>query len=118
MGLLGASDLGVLCSKSEGLPNAILEYMANGLPVVASDLPGNREALGDDPLQILPASGDADSLAERMLSFLQSPRLSRDVGERNRLRAEQEFSLKSMCEKSVAILNDLLAQSERRRAAA
>ena len=58
-GLLAASDIGVLSSTHEGLSNAILEYMASGLPVVATDLPGNREALDEDSESQLCWVGDA-----------------------------------------------------------
>jgi len=42
---LFASEIGVLSSKAEGFANAILEYMAAGLPVVATDVGGAREAI-------------------------------------------------------------------------
>jgi len=44
---LQAMDIAVLSSESEGFSNSILEYMAAGLPCVATDVGGNREALGD-----------------------------------------------------------------------
>jgi len=45
--LLFASEIGVLSSKAEGFANAILEYMAAGLPVVATDVGGAREAISE-----------------------------------------------------------------------
>ena len=59
---LQRSDIGVLCSDREGLSNAILEYMACGLPVIASDAGGNIE-LVDSSNGALFARGDANALA-------------------------------------------------------
>jgi glycosyltransferase involved in cell wall biosynthesis len=107
-GLLAASDIGVLTSHHEGLSNSIIEYMASGLPVVATDLPGNQEALGDDINQPLVRHGDPDELADKLLSLLNDPERRRANGERNRKRAESEFSAQAMCERTVTIINDLL----------
>ena len=61
--LLSAMDLGVLASHEEGFSNALLEKLAVGLPVVATDVGGNPEALQDMPDCILVKPGDADDLA-------------------------------------------------------
>ena len=45
-GLLSAVDLGVLCTRTEGSPNAVLEYMAAGLPIAGTELPAVRECVG------------------------------------------------------------------------
>ncbi len=51
---LAAMDIAVLCSSAEGFSNSILEYMAFGLPVIATDVGGNREALRNAGLLIPP----------------------------------------------------------------
>lgn len=107
-GLLAASDIGILTSTSEGLSNSIIEYMASGLPVVATDLPGNREALGDDLHQQFSQPGDADSLAARLQAFLYDPIMRQKIGALNRHRAAAEFSLNAMCGRTTGIINDLL----------
>jgi len=107
-GLLDASDIGVLTSTHEGLSNAIIEYMASGLPVVATDLPGNHEALGDDPQQPFCEAGNPDSLVAGLQPLLNFPNLRKKLGTRNRQRASAEFSIDAMCEKTVAIIVDLL----------
>ena len=107
-GLLAASDIGVHTSHHEGLSNSIIEYMASGLPVVATDLPGNQEALGDDLNQPLVRHGDPDDLADKLLSLLNDSERRRAIGERNRKRAETVFSVQAMCERTVTIINDLL----------
>jgi glycosyltransferase involved in cell wall biosynthesis len=107
-GLLAASDIGILATADEGLPNAVLEYMASGLPVVATDVPGNREALGDDPQQPLCKPGDPDSLAARLQILLHDADLRRRLGARNRQQASEEFSIDRMCKTMAGIVGDLL----------
>jgi glycosyltransferase involved in cell wall biosynthesis len=124
-GLLAASDIGVLASGTakidglsafsqpsfaqEGLSNSVLEYMASGLPVIATDLPGNREALGDNPIQPLFKLGNSEGLAARLKSLLNDPGLRRELGEMNKQRALTKFSVESMCGKSAGIITDLLS---------
>jgi len=107
-GLLAASDIGVLVSKYEGMPNAVIEYMAGGLPVVATDLPGNREVLGSDPQQPFCAMSDSDDLAARLLTLIRNPEVRQRLGALNRQRAATEFSIETMCRKTTAIITELL----------
>ena len=58
-------DIGVLCSDREGLSNAILEYMADRLPVVATDTGGNRELVAPDA-GAAGSGGDHVALAEAL----------------------------------------------------
>jgi len=104
-GLLRAVDLCVHSSKSEGCPNAVLEAMAAGLPVVASDIPGIREALGQEGTDGLFPVGNAEALAESVSKYIRDPDLARSVGSRLRQRAEAEFSLDIMCRKTVEFIS-------------
>jgi glycosyltransferase involved in cell wall biosynthesis len=60
-------DIGVLCSQSEGFSNSILEFLAVGLPCVATDVGGNREAVGDAG-RIVP-NDDVQELAREILAL-------------------------------------------------
>ena len=112
-GLLSAVDLGVLSSRSEGLPNAVLECMAAGLPVVATDIPGVREALGNEAVEHLAPTGDAEALAERVLALIGSPVLRETVGAANRLRVERAFTLERMCTEMTEVMVSLLTKDRR-----
>lgn len=63
--ILAIADIGVSASHREGFPNAVLEYMAAGLGIVATDVGGTREALGDAGL-LVPAQDDRSMAAAIM----------------------------------------------------
>jgi glycosyltransferase involved in cell wall biosynthesis len=90
-GLLSACDLGVLISHTEGLPNGVLEPMAAGLAIVATDLPGTREALGPDADALTVPPGDAPALASLLLALARDPDRRSALGSRLALRARDVF---------------------------
>lgn len=90
--ILAASELLVLPSKWEGMPNVVLEAMASRLPVVASDVEGVRELLGPAADEQTVAYGDSGALAEKIVKLVSDKSLAGDLGRRNRQRAEQEFT--------------------------
>jgi len=90
--LLRQCRVGVLTpSRNEGLSNTILEYMAAGLPVVATDCGGNRELVHPPDGGAIADTGDAESIAAAILSFLRDPASSQAAGKRNREVVEREF---------------------------
>jgi glycosyltransferase involved in cell wall biosynthesis len=91
-GLLTAADIGVFCSRSEGSPNGLLECMATGLPVVATDIPGVREALGEGAVDVLSSPGDAPAMAANLLSLARSPATRVRLGEGNQQRVHTCYS--------------------------
>ncbi|HEY4261647.1 MAG TPA: glycosyltransferase [Schlesneria sp.] len=72
-GLLKASDLFVLPSLWEGMPNALLEAMAAGLPVIASAVEGSREIIKSDESGLLVPAGNSSELATAILRVLNDP---------------------------------------------
>ncbi len=76
---LRAFDIAVLPSLSEGFSNSILEYMAMGLPVVATDVGGNREALEHGAGLLVPAA-DEEALAEALDRLLTRPSERMNLG--------------------------------------
>jgi glycosyltransferase involved in cell wall biosynthesis len=95
-GLLSAVNLGVFSSKAEGCPNGVLECMASGLPIVATDIPGIREAVGAAGLEDLAPPDDAVSFAQRILSFACNPDRAGSLGKTHRDRVGREFSSEQM----------------------
>jgi len=62
-------DIGVLSSDSEGFSNAILEYMASGVPVVATAVGGNKEAIVNGVSGFLVPPGDYRAMGERIIQL-------------------------------------------------
>jgi len=67
---LSAFDIGVISSDSEGFSNSIIEYLASGIPVVATDTGGNRELLKEGKLGELVPPDDPERMAESILELL------------------------------------------------
>lgn len=103
-GLLKAVDVCLHSSKSEGLPNAVLEAMAAGCPVIATDIPGVREAVGEELEDCLVPAGDAEALSQHIQKFLPDARVRLEIGQRLRERVEREFNLQSMCERTACYI--------------
>lgn len=90
--LLTAADLGVFSSRHEGSPNGVLECMAAGLPVAATDIPGIREVVGPEGEAFLSPSGDAARFAQNILALLNDPAQSARLGQHFRQRIQEQFS--------------------------
>jgi len=69
----------VLSSKAEGFSNSILEYMAAGCPVVATDVGGAREVIREGLTGYLVQSGDNQTMADRIISLLREPENAREM---------------------------------------
>jgi glycosyltransferase involved in cell wall biosynthesis len=101
--LLRQAHVGILSTRSEGFSNALMEYMAYGLPVVATDIEANREALGPENKAWLFAVEDAQSLAQQLGSLIADEWLRRSVGNRNRNFAFERFAMKRFNERVNAL---------------
>lgn len=77
--------IGLMLSDREGMPNVILEYMAAGLPVIATDLPGVDEMVQEGGNGITIPVGDISKLSEALRRLLQSRQLSEKMGNAGRM---------------------------------
>jgi glycosyltransferase involved in cell wall biosynthesis len=91
--LLGAIDVFGLSSRTECFPIAVLEAMATGLPVVATNVGGLPEMVIDGHTGFLVPAGDFRGLADRLLEILSNPVLGRGMGWAGRARVQAEFDL-------------------------
>lgn len=108
--ILAAAAVGWLSSRREGSPNAVLEYMAAGLPVVATRAGGTEESLREGRDGFLCAIGDAEAMAERTLRLLEDEGLRARFGAAGRQRAAGELSLATMVERTEALLREVVAE--------
>jgi len=93
--LLALSDIGILCSHEEGFSNAVLEGMAASLPMVVTDVGGNKEAVLDDKTGYVVAAHDHKALAAAILRLIEDPKKAKQFGEAGYLRVKECFSVET-----------------------
>lgn len=92
----GALDLFVLNSRTEGLPNAVLEAMAFGVPVVATAVGGTPELVRDGETGLLIPSGNADALVQAIRAALRDRPAAMERARRARELVEREFDMQQL----------------------
>jgi glycosyltransferase involved in cell wall biosynthesis len=94
--LMAASDVSVLASHEEGFSNVILESMAAGLPVIVTDVGGNREAVLDGATGWLVPEKNPREMAQKLVDLLQDPERAKSWGEIGRNRVKELFTIDKM----------------------
>jgi glycosyltransferase involved in cell wall biosynthesis len=97
--ILAGSDVFLNTSASEGLSNSIMEAMRAGLPVVASDVAGNRELISHGENGLLFEPGNAQHLAEEIVFLLKDPDASLRMGKNSRQVVEDQYSISTAIKK-------------------
>jgi L-malate glycosyltransferase len=100
-------DVAALASLNEGLPNAVMEAMAVGAPVVATAVGGTTELVIDGATGFLVPPADADALARRILDALRNPEQSARMAENGRRRVLSQFSMRRMVESVERLYEEL-----------
>lgn len=109
-------DVFVLASLNEGMPMALLEAMAAGLPVVATRVGAVPELLGSPEVGCLVEPGDFNALADGMREFLVNKSRREELGARARKRVEEQFSAGAMARKYEDLYKQLLQPISAKRA--
>ncbi len=94
--LLRAADLFAFPSRTEGLPNALLEAMAAGLPIVTTDAPGCRDVIRHGLTGLLVPPDNVERLAEAILALLGDPKAAGQLGQAGAEDARNRFGIARM----------------------
>lgn len=108
--LLPALDVCVSASLWEGLPLGLLEAMRAEVPIVATDVDGNRDVIEDGKSGLLVSPKDPEALAEAIVRLFQSPILARNLVKEAKIRLHTHFSLKDMVQKTQQIYREITGQ--------
>lgn len=112
-GLLAATDVVVLTSKHEAFPLSLLEAMAAGLPVVATDVGSVAEIVVEGDTGYIVPSGDPRGFASRVSQVLTDPALAARLGAAGRERVATVFTIERMVERTQELFTDLVMAKPR-----
>lgn len=111
--VLASCDIGMLPSRAEGLSNALLEYMATGLPTIASRVGGNAELVNDGVTGLLVPPEDSDGVANALLRLLRDPELSHQMAENGKRVALETYSFERLIREVDGLYSELLRRGGR-----
>ena len=106
--ILSCCDIAVLPSRAEGLPNAVLEYMAAGLPTIVSRVGGNAELVEDGVRGLLVPPEDSPALSAALLRLLRDAGLARQMAQSGHEFAVRNFSFERLVREVDALYTELL----------
>ena len=106
--ILAGCDVALLPSHAEGLSNAILEYMAAGLPTIASSVGGNAELVREGTTGLLVPPNDPQALAQALLRLLRAPDLAHRLGKDGHEFVERTFSFERLVKEVEELYRELL----------
>ena len=89
------------------MPNSVMEYMHHELPVVATDISGVRDVVGNDNVPWLFPVGDATTLQRLITRLAEDRSLREELGHRNRQRVMSEFNLSRIMPQWTRLLESL-----------
>lgn len=93
--LLSCGDIGLLCSHEEGFSNAVLEAMNAGLPLVVTDVGGNKEVVKDGFSGLIVPAQNPEKLAQALLKVSKDPEEMTAMGKRGQEIIQNNFSLET-----------------------
>lgn len=111
--ILSAIDVFVMASKTEGMSNAILEAMAAGKPVVATNVGGNPEAVVDGLTGYLVPNNDLMAMRDRLVELIDNRDLRIRMGILGKQRISERFSMPVMISNYVTVIRDALRENRK-----
>jgi len=105
---INAMDICVLSTFSEGISNSILEYMALGKPVVATEGGGTNEILIDNQTGFLVKTSDSKDLSEKIQMLLQNENLRINMGNSGKKCIQEKFSIDKMTNKYISLYKEVI----------
>jgi glycosyltransferase involved in cell wall biosynthesis len=105
--IIGCFDIGVLCSRTEALPIAVLEYMAGGIPCVVTDVGGMKELVTDGENGFVIQPDDPVALAAKIMELLDDPDLARRMGRKGRERVAHGFTMEAMVRNTTDLFREI-----------
>jgi glycosyltransferase involved in cell wall biosynthesis len=112
--VLAATDVFVLASLWEGMPNAVLEAMAAGVPVVATRVEGTVDIIEDGKTGLVVLPRDIPGLVTAVLRLLEDPTRARALAEAGQAHVREHFPLDAMVRRHEQLYADLLRGGGRR----
>lgn len=111
--IINIFNVGVLMTNTltngEGISNAIMEYMALGKPVIATDSGGTGELVVNNITGFLVQDNDVAELEKKIDLLLDDERIARDMGVAGQLRIKEEFNLGKMTSSYISLYNKIVA---------
>ena len=107
------ADIFILTSESEGMPCVVLEAMGCGLPIITTDVPGNREIVREGENGFLIPVGDAEKLAHALTRLVADPNLRRRFGAESR-KIVQPYDWRNIVKRYEVIYQEVLKRRDGR----
>jgi glycosyltransferase involved in cell wall biosynthesis len=101
--ILAASDSFVLPSLWEGLPMALIEAMASGLPIIATDVSGTRDVMVPGETGVLVPPGNSESLVQAIETLMKDPARGRRMGAAARRRVSTQYGSQRQASEYIAL---------------
>jgi L-malate glycosyltransferase len=108
--ILASCDMALLPSRAEGMPNAVLEYLASGLPTIATNVGGNAEIIIDMRNGMLVPPEDAKALSQAILRLLHDPALGHRISQNGQAFVRETFSFDRLVRDVDSLYSELLEQ--------
>ena len=107
---LSMLDIYVQPSLYEGLPNSVLEAMASGLAIIATNVGGTSEAIIDGKTGFLVPPRDAKAIAEKITYLIEHPNVARRIGCNAKAYVKEKFSIEGMVRKTEELFETMISE--------